>query len=152
MKTDKISFGTNPYIFDTGAYKGLPKYKKTLTEGIIDAFVKLSHNNTDDKLFLNIMPKFGAKRPTTDIIEISYHPIMNEACQSSIVISPKSLEKKSKKHISKLLINIYEELKKSNQQIKTSGGDISGTPKKISKKHSKLLDKLNPYLYSDLIA
>lgn len=152
MKTDKISFGTNPYIFENGVDKGLPKYRETLTAGILDAFEKLSNNSIDDKLYLNIMPKFGAKKPTTDVIEISYHPIMSQACQSSILMSPKSLEKKSKKHISKLLTNIYEELKKSNKQTKTSGGDISGTPKKISKKHLKLLDKLNPYLYSDLIA
>lgn len=152
MKTDKISFGTTPYIFETGANKGLPKYREALTAGILDSFEKLSHNNIDDKLYLNIMPKFGAKKPTTDVIEISYHPIMSETCQSSIVISPKSLEKKSEKYISKLLINLYEKLKKSNKQTNASGGDIMGTPKKISKKHLNLLDKLNPYLANDLIS
>lgn len=34
MKTDKISFGTNTYIFEKGANRGLPKYKTKLAEAI----------------------------------------------------------------------------------------------------------------------
>lgn len=95
------------------------------------------------------MHKEGAKRPTTDVIEICYHPLKDKICQNSVLISPKSLEKKSKKVISELLINTYNDLKKSKKQIKNNSGFIIGTPKKISKKHSEILNKLKKYIYDD---
>lgn len=45
MKTDKISFGTKPQIGDIAASCALSKYKKVLTDGLFDAFEKLSKKN-----------------------------------------------------------------------------------------------------------
>lgn len=147
MKTDKVSFGTKPLIGDMSAHNGLRKYNVKLTDGIIDAFEKLSKNNVDDKLILKIGQKTGAKKDTTDAIEIylwvkgdngnDFHP------KSSIVFSPKTLQKFSRKSISELILNTYKKLTLSTRK---ANANVYSYPlkslNKISKSHEAKIEDL----------
>lgn len=147
MKTDKISFGTKPLIGDIAAHKGLRKYNARLTDGILDAFEKLSQNNVDDLLVINLGHKIGAKKDTTDALEISlWQKLKNSPCmtfKSYMVFSPRTLQKFSKKHISELILNTHKKLTKKN--IETNAG-VFGYPStssnKISAAHESKIETL----------
>lgn len=118
MKTDKISFGTNPRIGEMSANIALPKYSNKLTEGIIDAFTKLAKNDINDELIINIGRKRDAIRPTTDVLELSYWAKKPDSGSESTFISstsfsPKTLSKMTTKSISELILKTYEGLKNS---------------------------------------
>lgn len=136
MKTNKIdnaSFGTKSLIGDISANNGLRKYSAKLTYGILDAFKKLNANGVNDELVFNLGRKIGAKKDTTDAIEIflwvkdsnssDFHP------KSSISFSPKTLEKMSPKNISQLIQDTYVKLTKSNHVLRTN---IAGYPSRSS--------------------
>lgn len=155
MKTDKVSFGTTPLIGDIAARNGLRKYNVKLTDGIIDAFEKLSQNNVDDKLIINIGRKVGAKKDTTDALEISLWLKRENSpyadLKSSIVFSPKTLQRFSKKSISELILNTY---KKLTQSTRKANANVYSYPlkslNKISKSHeAKIEDLTNKFGFDD---
>lgn len=145
MKTDKISFGTNPFIGEISAKTGLPKYRKSLTNGIFDAFEKLSQNGTDDTIYIKLGPRKGAKKISTEALEISYfinNGKANPICKSAIAFSPKTLEKFSKYRISKLILDTYEKLKKSNKKTDAVIDYPSRARNNISNTHLKKIGEL----------
>lgn len=143
MKTDKISFGTTPLIGNIAARNGLPKYKKGLADGIFDAFQKLATNNINDKLYIRLGIKKGAKKVSTDALEISYYPNRTQkSTKSSFAFSPKTLEKFSKKRISNLILETYEKLKISNKETDAVSDYPCPSSKKISNIHSKKINEL----------
>ena len=145
MKTDKISFGTTPQIGWAMADIGLPKYKKNLTYGILDAFQKLSKNNTDDFLKIVLSPKADATTLYTDSLELHYAPNGTVFSQSSKAFSPRALQKFSAKKISKIIIETYEKLKTSKKQADTILGATPYQKSKqseISKAHKNKINKL----------
>jgi hypothetical protein len=115
MKTDKVSFGTRPLIGDIVATKGLPKYKQKLTEGIFDAFEKLSKNGIDDQFSINIGPKRGAKKLSrkdiSKFIIDSYEKLTKSNKQTTTTCGyPKPAKTKvSKSHSEKIekLLNLF---------------------------------------------
>jgi len=156
MKTDKISFGTKPLIGDFSARVGLPKYKKTLTDGIFDAFQQLTKNNVDDELALSFGIKPVSKSTYCDVLDLSYFKKEDGDktgmfFKSSIGFSLASLENLSRKNITKLILQSYELL----TQSKAKSGVISAIPIqkseiKISQAHKDSIDKLlNEFSYDD---
>lgn len=145
MKTDKISFGTSPSIADLRATNGLPKYKKCLTEGILDAFQKLSQNGIGDKLYVSIGPITNKQKRATDVLVITYNS------QSSVILNPKTLEKFSKNRISKLIMETYEKLKVSHKNPNINPGYPTGTPI-VSTAHQEKIQKLLDWFGLDDLA
>jgi len=146
MKTDNISFGTSPSIGSNMATAGLPKYKMALTEGIYDAFDKLSKNGIDDNVNIHLGVNSKAKSKYTNVIEFCYRPKDKQFDQSSKAFSPKSLEKLSKNQISELFITTYKKLTKSKKMAKLAKGipyEKPGTNISVTKEHKDLIIKLD---------
>ncbi len=144
------NFGTRPLIGDIAANNGLRKYNINLTKGILDAFEKLSKNNIDDELVLNIGHKTGAKKYATDSLELlffkkdfSKNTPNSLICQSSVSFSPKTLEKMTAKKITQLLLNSYEKLKKCTTLNLYNIDNYASSPKKcITKPHAIKINEL----------
>lgn len=145
MKTDKISFGTKPQIGDMSASISLPKYKKVLTDAIYDTFTKWKENGINDEISFCFGPNIKAKKRTTDVLNIDYFT-KNDSTgkldyQSSINLSPRTLEKKSKKELIVFFEAIYSQLQKSNKKVQGYGCSY-GMHTKITKAHQENIDKL----------
>lgn len=174
MKTDKISFGTKPYIGDYMAEVGLPKYKKALTEGILDAFEKLAKNGVNDVLSLHLgvngkQKDLGRVRVYlnndkshniigipekfyNDVLQLSYMPEGATEYQSSTTLNPKIWGNFPKKFISKLIINTYKKLTKSNKNNEIATGIPYQKPGKklyTSEAHQQKINELVDKFGSD---
>lgn len=157
MKTEKIqptSFGTKPLIGDISAHDGLRKYSKKLTAGVLDAFEKLSANDIDDMIRIDIGHKKGAKSFRTDSFEIIYFIKDKQGefrPKSSLAFSPKVKQKFSISKISKLIQDKYSSLKESNQFCNDGVDNYPYRGKNmISKTHSdKIIELVKKYGFDD---
>lgn len=152
------TFGTRLTIGDIAASNGLRKYKINLTNGILSAFNELSKNGTQDELCFLMGRRAGAKKLNTDIIELSlYTNVPNSIgrldglnLKSSLTLNPKTLQKYSGKQISKIILESYEKLKKSNKTTNAIGYYTSKPTKKVSKKHAqKIKELVSKYGFDD---
>lgn len=154
MKTDKVSFGTKPMIGDISGTNGLLKCRESFTTGLSYVFKTLSQNGIDDQLAFNFGIKQGAKKKTTDTLEILYfakdeNKPTEYVYKSSMAFSPKTLEKFSKKKLLALVLDTYEKLKKSTDKSNSGGGYPMGCPR-VSKRHqNKIAALINSYGFDD---
>lgn len=146
MKTDKVSFGTKPMIGYMSGTNGLLKCRESLSTNLFHAFKTLSKNGIDDQLAFNFGIKHGAKKKTTDTLEILYFAKDEQKptdyiYKSSMAFSPKTLEKLSKKKLIALVLDTYEKLKKSTDKSNSGGGYPMGCPR-VSKRHENKIKAL----------
>jgi hypothetical protein len=145
MKTDKISFGTRPYIGWFMADSGLPKYNEKLAGGILNAFETLAKNGVDDEFYIHLGMKDGAKSKYIDVLQLS-HKSKGKA-ESSTALNPDSWVFKllPEKYISKIILNNYKKLTTSTKQ-KNVASDIPfqnpDSEISISKTHQEKITKL----------
>lgn len=147
MQADKISFGTNPKIDYIGARAALPKYRQDLTKGIFTTFKKLTKNNLDDSLYLNVATSWDTNGAITDLLQLSYwvkdekSPI-GISLQSVSNLDLKNIETFSPRKIKKILFNEYEKLKNSETKTDLSVGYSSYAMNNYPQKHIKLIKDL----------
>lgn len=149
MKTDKVSFCSNPIIRSDGIWMALPKYKKRLAAGILDSFEKLSKNGVEDQVFINIVHTDYTKKNPADILCISYFSNKDLPEQSSTVLNPSKLQKLSRKAISETILKMYEKLKISTEKVTFASGSYIQSKNKLSKKHIEVLQKLAKFSNDD---
>lgn len=154
--SDKATFGTKVFVGTIGATNALPKYNKTLSQGILDAAKKLSENNINNQVVLDFYPNTASKRLKNDVVEISYFekPIssLQDEKKSSLQKSLTSLERMEPDAIIKWIEDACSSLMKSKSK-KTA---LSGYPKprdiKITKGHKEKIQTLiDDFGYDDWV-
>lgn len=119
---NKISFGTGVNINYVTAITELPKYNVNIAKGAFDAFDKLCGNGISDKIVVQLGK--NKKISEDDILKIDYYPARFGAkshnIQNSVFITLKELSDRTTEEISKLIVGLYEKVKKAQYQDYTS--------------------------------
>lgn len=148
VNVNNTMFGTRPTIGSIAANNGLRKYKINLTNGLLSAFDELSKNGIQDELCFLMGHRVGAKKLKTDIIELSLYinnsimKLEGITLKSSLTLNPKTLQKYPGKRISKIILESYEKLKKTNKTTNAINYYTSKPTKKVSNKHVQKINEL----------
>ncbi|MDD3419258.1 MAG: hypothetical protein PHE78_01515 [Candidatus Gastranaerophilales bacterium] len=154
--SDRATFGTKVFVGSIGASNALPKYNKTLAQGLLDGVKKLSENNINNQVVLDFYPNIASKRLKNDVVEISYFekPIssLQDEKKSSMQKSLTSLERMDPDGIAKWIEDACSSLMKS----KSKKPSLSGYPKprdtKITKGHKEKIQTLvDTFGYDDWV-
>lgn len=143
MKTDKISFGTKPSIGVFMADVGLRKYNEKLTEGILDAFEKLSKNGINDELNLHLGVNGTQKQMgQIKVSQRSYQKFKRNLLKNKLINPTVDIPKK-------FFNDILQLSYKPEGQIKSQSSKVL-YPKKLEKLSKENISKLILETYEKL--
>lgn len=137
-KTNTLSFGTKCAIDEVPARYGLPKYKKSLTNGIYGAFEDLSKNKNKDMFIITMGPTDASKETVDDIGFFYVNKKGN--LKSSFQMKVQTLANKTEKGVKKFVLDKYNSLKQSTKDVAYINANPVADFSKT--KSSKMLDSL----------